>query len=57
MPCKARIDAPGALQHIIIRTIERKVRVTPRMKARTALLRDLKEVFGRYQSQPVDRVI
>jgi len=33
------------------------VRVTPRMKARTALLRELKEVFRRYQSQPVDRVI
>jgi len=33
------------------------VRVTPRMKARTALVRDLKEVFRRYQSQPVDRVI
>ena len=33
------------------------VRVTPRMKARTALLRKLKEVFRRYQSQPVDRVI
>ena len=24
MPCKARIDAPGALHHIIIRGIERK---------------------------------
>jgi RNA-directed DNA polymerase len=33
------------------------VRVTPRMKARTALLKKLKEVFRRYQSQPVDRVI
>jgi RNA-directed DNA polymerase len=33
------------------------VRVTPRMKARTAVLRELKEVFRRYQSQPVDRVI
>jgi RNA-directed DNA polymerase len=33
------------------------VRVTPRMKSRTALLRELKEVFRRYQSQPVDRVI
>jgi len=33
------------------------VRVTPRMKARTALLRDLKKVFRWYQSQPVDRVI
>ncbi len=33
------------------------VRVTPRMKARTALLRDLKEVFRRHQSQPADRVI
>jgi RNA-directed DNA polymerase len=33
------------------------VRVTPRMKARTALLRELKGVFRRYQSQPVDRVI
>ena len=31
------------------------VRVTPRMKARIAVLRELKEVFRRYQSQPVDR--
>jgi RNA-directed DNA polymerase len=33
------------------------VRVTPRMRARTALLTELKEVFRRYQAQPVDRVI
>jgi RNA-directed DNA polymerase len=33
------------------------VRVTPRMKARTSLLRKLKEVFRRFNSQPVDRVI
>ncbi len=33
------------------------VRITPRMKARTALLQELKEVFRRHQSQPVDRVI
>jgi len=33
------------------------VRITPRMKARTALLRKLKEVFRRHNSQPVDRVI
>lgn len=33
------------------------VKLTPRMKARTALLRKLKEVFRRHQSQPVDRVI
>jgi len=33
------------------------VSVTPRMKARTALLRKLKDVFRRHQSQPVDRVI
>lgn len=33
------------------------VRITPRMKARTALIRKLKEVFRRHQSQPVDRVI
>jgi len=33
------------------------VRVTPRMKARTALLQKLKDVFRRHQSQPVDRVI
>ena len=30
---------------------------TPKLKKRTALLRRLKEVFRRYQSQPVDRVI
>ena len=33
------------------------VRVTPRMKARTSLLRKLKNVFRRHNSQPVDRVI
>jgi RNA-directed DNA polymerase len=30
---------------------------TPQQKARTALLRELKAVFRRYRSQPVDRVI
>ena len=33
------------------------VRVTPRMKSRTTLLRKLKDVFRRDQSQPVDRVV
>ena len=33
------------------------VRYAPRIKARTALLRKLKEVFRRFRSQPVDRVI
>jgi RNA-directed DNA polymerase len=33
------------------------VRVTPKTEKRTALLRKLKEVFRRHQSQPVDRVI
>jgi len=33
------------------------VRITPRMKARTALLQRLKDVFRRHRSQPVDRVI
>lgn len=30
---------------------------TPRRKKRTALLRKLKEIFRRYESQPVDRVV
>jgi len=30
---------------------------TPKLKKRTALLRRLKDVFQRYQSQPVDRVV
>jgi RNA-directed DNA polymerase len=30
---------------------------TPRQKKRTALLRKVKEIFRRYESQPVDRVI
>ena len=30
---------------------------TPKLKKRTALLRELKEVFHRYRSQPIDRVI
>ena len=33
------------------------VQTTPRTKARTALLRKLKDVFRRHRSQPVDRVI
>ena len=32
------------------------VRITPRMKARTALIRKLKVIFKRFVSQPVDRV-
>src|SRR5580704_16404226 len=31
--------------------------ITPKLKKRTALLRKLKDVFRRFQSQPVDRVI
>src|SRR6476646_9311976 len=34
-----------------------RAHVTPKLKKRTALLRKLKDVFRRYQSQPVDRVI
>jgi RNA-directed DNA polymerase len=30
---------------------------TPKLKKRTALLRELKEVFRQYRSQPIDRVI
>lgn len=33
------------------------IQKTPRMKARTALLRKLKEIFRRYASQRVDRII
>jgi len=33
------------------------VRLTPKMKARTVLLKKLKEEFRRHHSQPVDRVI
>ncbi len=33
------------------------VRNVPKMKARTALLRKLKELFRRFRSQPIDRVI
>ena len=34
-----------------------RANVTPKLKKRTALLRKLKDVFRRYQSQPVDRVV
>ncbi|HSU33183.1 MAG TPA: group II intron reverse transcriptase/maturase [Bryobacteraceae bacterium] len=34
-----------------------RVQLTPKMKKRTALLRKLKEVFRRYRSQPVGRVV
>jgi len=42
-----------------VKTLQGKwgVRITPRMKARTALLRKLKDVFRRHNSQPADRVI
>jgi RNA-directed DNA polymerase len=30
---------------------------TPKLKKRTALLRKLKDIFRRFQSQPVDRII
>ncbi len=30
---------------------------TPKLKKRTALLRELKDVFRRHRSQPIDRVI
>jgi RNA-directed DNA polymerase len=33
------------------------VRITPSIKARTVLLRKLKEVFRRFQSQPVEKVV
>ena len=33
------------------------VRYAPRMKARTSLLQRLKEVFRRFRSQPIERVI
>jgi len=34
-----------------------RAQYTPKTKKRTALLRKLKEVFRRFQSQPVDRVV
>lgn len=34
-----------------------KVLIAPKMEARTALIRKLKEVFQRFESQPIDRVI
>jgi RNA-directed DNA polymerase len=43
-----------------LRSVQRQVwraHYTPKLKKRTALLRKLKEMFRRYQSQPVDRVV
>jgi RNA-directed DNA polymerase len=43
-----------------LRSMERQVwraYYTPKMKKRTALLRKLKDVFRRFQSQPLDRVV
>jgi RNA-directed DNA polymerase len=34
-----------------------RVQYTPKLKKRTELLRKLKKVFRRYQSQPVDRIV
>jgi len=39
------------------RSGKRGILITPRIKTRTNLLRNLKEVFRRFTSQPVDRVI
>jgi RNA-directed DNA polymerase len=39
------------------RTRAWRAHYTPKLKKRTALLRKLKEIFRRYQSQPVDRVV
>ena len=43
-----------------LRSLKKRVwraHYTPKLKKRTALLRKLKEVFRRFQSQPVDRVV
>ena len=43
-----------------LRSVQRQVwraHYSPKLKKRTALLRKLKEVFRRHQSQPVDRVV
>lgn len=43
-----------------IRSLKRQVwraHYTPKLKKRTVLLRKLKEVFRRYQSQPINRVV
>jgi RNA-directed DNA polymerase len=39
------------------RSGEWRAHYTPKLKKRTALLRKLKDVFRRHQSQPVDRVV
>ncbi|WP_434732515.1 group II intron reverse transcriptase/maturase [Wolbachia endosymbiont of Zygogramma bicolorata] len=44
-------------QENITRQGKWNVRKTPQMKARTNLLRKLKEIFRRYKSQPIKRVI
>ena len=42
-----------------VRTLRGKwgVRITPKIKARTALLRKIKEIFRKHRSQPVSRII
>ena len=43
-----------------LRSLKKRVwraHYTPKLKKRTALLRKLKEVFRRFQSQPVDRIV
>jgi RNA-directed DNA polymerase len=44
-------------RRIRARTGNWRVKFTPKLKKRTALLQKLKEVFRRYKSQPVERVI
>jgi len=56
-----RDESFGFLGFVLRRVKTRRghwgVRMTPVTKARTLLLRKLKEIFGRFQSQPVARVI
>ena len=57
----ARGDAFGFLgfefRRVRARSGKWRANYAPRLKKRTALLRRLKELFRRYQSQPVGRVI
>ena len=57
----ARGDSFGflgfAFRRVRSRTGTWRAHYTPRVKARTALLRKLKDIFRRHRSQPIDRVV
>jgi hypothetical protein len=69
-PAQGLLDAMGALADVLDESSHGRLRCgwgvvhpavdgryTPKLTTRTALLRKLKDIFRRFQSQPLDRVV